>query len=86
MKRSVILAACAAASVALSGCASLSNLTQAGGVGEKVLQNLEGCHREYSGALGAGVTGSFRIVCAPTQPLPAAQVAPTAPANPPGGT
>ena len=91
MKRAILrVAACAAACVALSGCASLSNLTQAGGVGEKVLQNLEGCHREYSGALGAGVTGSFRIVCAPTPApataLPAAQVAPAAPANPPGGT
>lgn len=83
MKRSVILAACAAASVALSGCASLSNLTQAGGVGEKVLQNLEGCHREYSGALGAGVTGSFRITCEPGQGRPAPADKPDAP---PGGT
>lgn len=83
MKRIALAAAGLTACAALSGCSSLANLTQAGGVGEKILTNLEGCHREYSGALGAGVTGSFRIICdpAPTVAKPAAE-----PATPPGGT
>lgn len=83
MKRAILLAASAVASVALSGCANLDNLTQAGGVGEKILSNLEGCQREYSGAIGAGVTGSFRIVCTPAAPASSGTVAP---AVPPGGT
>lgn len=84
MKRAILAAACLAASVTVSGCGSLSALAQPGGVGEKVLQNLDGCYREYSGALGAGVTGSFRIVCDPAPkpvPAPAAE-----PETPPGGT
>lgn len=86
MKRALILAACVAASVALSGCANLQGLTQAGGVGDKILTNLEGCRREYSGAIGAGVTGSFRILCEPAA-APAVQAAPVAePVSPPGGT
>ena len=85
MKR-LFLAGAALACVALSGCSSLEALTQSGGVGEKILTNLEGCHREYSGALGAGVTGSFRIICDPA-PAPAKVEAPAAqPATPPGGT
>jgi hypothetical protein len=77
MKRIALAVAGLTACAALSGCGSLSALTQSGGVGEKILTNLEGCHREYSGALGAGVTGSFRIICDP---------APIQPAPPPGGT
>lgn len=78
MKRIALAVAGLTACAALSGCSTLANLSQSGGVGEKVLQNLEGCHREYSGALGAGVTGSFRIIC---DPKAAAE-----PATPPGGT
>ena len=83
MKRVLIAGVALAACASLSACASLGNLTQSGGIGEKVLQNLEGCDREYSGALGAGVTGSFRITCKATQAAPAAgaTVQP-----PPGGT
>ncbi len=73
MKR-VIVAGLLLPAVSLSGCSSLNAALRPGGVAEKVLTNLEGCHREYSGAIGAGVTGSFRIVCdpAPASP-PAAQ-------------
>jgi hypothetical protein len=82
MKRIALAVAGLTACAALSGCSSLANLTQSGGVGEKILTNLEGCHREYSGALGAGVTGSFRIIC---DPAPAKGQA-AEPAVPPGGT
>lgn len=82
MKRIAYAVAGLCACALLSGCGSLSALTQSGGVGEKVLTNLEGCHREYSGALGAGVTGSFRIICDPA-PKEAPAVTPPAP---PGGT
>ena len=82
MKRIAFAVAGLLACASLSGCGSLSALAQPGGVGEKVLQNLDGCYREYSGALGAGVTGSFRIVCDPApKEAPAA-----APQSPPGGT
>ena len=83
MKRSVILAGVALACLSLSACAGLPDLGS-GGIGEKVLTNLEGCSREYSGALGAGVTGSFHIKC---DPQPAATSSkPAEPATPPGGT
>lgn len=75
MKRVVLIAA---ACVALSGCAGLNAAVQPGGLGEKVLDDLKYCKREYEGALGAGLTGSFRIQC---DPLP-----PPAPSPPPGGT
>lgn len=80
MKRSVTLAGVALACLSLGACSSLDAALQPGGVGEKVLTNLEGCHREYSGAIGAGVTGSFRIVCDPDPELPGK------PTTPPGGT
>lgn len=83
MKRVAFAAAGLFACAALSGCSTLANLAQPGGVGDKVLQNLEACHREYSGALGAGLTGSFHIVC---DPAPAKTEAPAAsPTPPPGG-
>lgn len=84
MKRAILLAACAVMSLSLSACANLPNLGS-GGVGEKVLQNLEGCDREYSGALGAGVTGSFKITCKAAQAAPGAGSA-AQPTPPPGGS
>ncbi|RRN62207.1 hypothetical protein [Caulobacter sp. 602-1] len=83
MKRAIFLAGVALACLSLSACSSLDAALQPGGVGEKVLTNLEGCHREYSGALGAGVTGSFRIIC---DPVPSEVAPPAEPAAPPGGT
>lgn len=85
MKRILFTGAAIAAALSLSACSSLGALTQSGGIGEKVLTNLEGCHREYSGALGAGVTGSFRIIC---DPAPTKVEAPAAaqPTPPPGGS
>lgn len=89
MKRVILLAGGLAACLSLSACAGLANLTQAGGIGEKVLNNLEGCRRHYQGALGAGVTGSFDITCDPmTAKAAAADLSSirTEPATPPGGT
>lgn len=83
MKRAIFLAGVALACLSLPACSSLDAALQPGGVGEKVLTNLEGCHREYSGALGAGVTGSFRIIC---DPAPSKTAPPAEPAAPPGGT
>lgn len=64
--RFIILAALV---LPLGACANLDALGQPGGIGSKVLDNLEGCSRTYRGALGAGVTGSFEINCEP-RPLP----------------
>lgn len=73
MKRVIVtMAGLVLTGLSLSACSTLDAALQPGGVGEKVLSNLEGCHREYSGAIGAGVTGSFRILCDPT-PVPAAE-------------
>jgi hypothetical protein len=83
MKRALLLGAAAIACLSLPACSSLDAALQPGGVGEKVLTNLEGCHREYSGALGAGVTGSFRIIC---DPAPTKATPPAEPNVPPGGT
>ncbi|ADG11403.1 hypothetical protein B7G68_15160 [Caulobacter segnis] len=82
MKRAIFLAGVALACLSLSACSSFDAALQPGGVGEKVLTNLEGCHREYSGAIGAGVTGSFRIIC---DPAPSSEAG-VKPATPPGGT
>lgn len=90
MKRSVILAGGAAACLSLSACSTLSNLG-AGGVGAKILDNLEACRRHYQGGIGAGVTMSFDINCEPA----AAKVIASdlsgirtaePPPSPPGGT
>lgn len=83
MRRVHLLAALAVAAVSLGGCANLDALGRPGGVGQKVLDNLEGCDRTYRGAIGAGVTGSFEINCkaqtpaSPASAPPAAAPAPT---------
>jgi hypothetical protein len=87
-----LLAGCALACVALSGCASQ---------GAAVLNDLQGCHRHYNGAVTSGLagltapqfTGSVDIECAAgittgvliqkapeTSAKPAAVPAPVAPA------
>lgn len=51
----------AVAVLALGGCAG------AGGAGQQVLQNLQGCERHYEGVvsagLGAGFSGTVKIDC-----------------------
>lgn len=64
----------AAALAALSLCAcNTLNPVAAGqtSAGEKVLDNLKDCKRHYTGAIGAGVTGSFDIQCEGTAVKPA---------------
>ena len=61
--------AVAAAALALSGCAGLGTFLNAdqseNSVGARILNDIQGCSRAYRGALGAGVSGSFEIVCDP---------------------
>ncbi len=61
-----------ALSIALAGCGGVVPMIGApgGGAGSQVLQNLQGCNRHYEGAIGAGVTGSFRIDCPAQPPIP----------------
>lgn len=81
MKRAILLAACAVASVALTACA---------GTGKIVLQNIkEGCDRDYDGTIAAGLTGmnftgKVHASCRAIQPK--AEAPAVAPASPPGGT
>lgn len=60
MKNLTKIALAAAAALALSACGTIS---------PGVLQNLEGCERQYDGVvsagLGAGFSGTVRIRCAP---------------------
>lgn len=59
--KTIIVAAIAAASVLLTGCAS--------GAGKAVLDNLQGCERHYNGVVAVGVlqagsfSGSVKIDC-----------------------
>jgi hypothetical protein len=61
-------AACAMAMVSQVACASLPGIPGAVGPGNAgtaaaILRHIELCNREYHGALGAGITGSFDIKC-----------------------
>lgn len=65
------IVALAAVSLALGGCTGITNLLQTGQPGAaSVLGNLQQCDRHYEGALGAGMTGSFRIECKAQPPAP----------------
>lgn len=68
MRKTITLAALAAVAVALSGCGGLS------AVGPQVLDNLQGCERNYNGAINAGIgggfTGTLQIHC-PAAPVKA---------------
>jgi hypothetical protein len=88
MLKTLLFAGCALACVALSGCASQ---------GAAVLNDLQGCHRHYNGAITSGLanltapqfTGSVDIECAAgittgvlIPNAPAAPVKPAAVADP----
>ncbi len=71
--KAIPVALAIALAVPLSGCASMSSfLTAPAGkdstMGQAILQHLELCSRNYKGAIGAGVTGSFEIDCPAASP------------------
>ena len=62
-----------ALSALLSGCATVPGLSGPNGssaVAEALLKNLQGCVRDYSGAVGVGVTMSVQIHCEPVATVP----------------
>lgn len=72
------LAACAVASVVLSGCSTTTS--------QQLLTNLQGCSRHYDGAVSGGLTGgqfsgTIKVDCTPATTAPPAE-----PAFKPGGT
>ena len=82
MKRPIIGAALAASCLALAACETT------GGLGERVLENLQGCERHYDGAVAGGLTGgqfsgTVKIDCPALTDGTPLKVRPVAP--PPGG-
>lgn len=81
MTRLFRLAVLAAAAVALTGCGALGERF----FSEPVLTNLQGCERNYSGVvsagLGAGFSGSVQIHCPAPVPAPAKAAEPAAEAE-----
>lgn len=57
------------ACLSLGGCAGVGDFLNSEqsdkSIGARILKDIQGCSRRYTGGLGAGVTGSFTIVCDP---------------------
>ncbi|HEX7887655.1 MAG TPA: hypothetical protein VF474_16900, partial [Phenylobacterium sp.] len=67
MQRFVLAAALAAAALGVTGCSGVGAFLAAPAGPrtnlDAIVQHIETCDRDYQGALGAGVTGSFEIHC-----------------------
>lgn len=66
----ILTASALAAAIALSGCAGATSFLTApqgeGTIGANILKDLQGCSRDYRGALApTNISGAFTIVCAP---------------------
>lgn len=78
MKALIVGAAVAASCLAMSGCAGMPGIT--GGASTKdFLNQLATCDRDYTLAVGAGVTGGGHVHCSPV--VPAGSVIVNAPAG-----